>query len=46
MVPFLKGHQLFQHVDGSTEMPPLMVDGAENPAHAKWVMVDQLILSA
>lgn len=45
MVPFLKGHQLFDHVDGTSPMPPPIVDDAPNPTYTQWVLRDQLILS-
>ncbi|KAF5451286.1 hypothetical protein F2P56_026403 [Juglans regia] len=45
IVPFLQGHQLYGHVDGSLPMPPSSIDNVPNPEHKKWVLQDKLIIS-
>lgn len=45
-MPFLKGRQLFGHVDGSSSMPPPMLDDHPNPKYTLWLLLDQLLLSA
>ncbi|KAF5475573.1 hypothetical protein F2P56_007367 [Juglans regia] len=46
MVPFLKGHQLFHHVEGPCDVPLPRIDESENPEYVKWMLTDQIILSA
>lgn len=46
MVPFLKGNQLYSHVDGSSTQPPPMIDNKPNPKFTRWALVDQLVISA
>ncbi|KAF5472556.1 hypothetical protein F2P56_009267 [Juglans regia] len=45
IVPFLYGHQLYGHVDGSLPMPPSSIKDAPNLEHKKWVLQDKLIMS-
>ncbi|KAF5442908.1 hypothetical protein F2P56_035516 [Juglans regia] len=46
IVPFLKGHKLFGHVDGSHPMPEPLLANEPNPAYDQWLLQDQLIISA
>lgn len=45
MIRFLKGHQLFDYVDGSLPCPPSTIDGTPNLDHSKRLLQDQLIIS-
>lgn len=46
IVPFLHSHQLYGYKDGSIPAPSPMFNGLPNPAHTKWLLQDQLIISA
>lgn len=45
MVPFLKGNQLFHHVDGLSQKPPLILNNQPNPDFIKLELLNQLVLS-
>ncbi|KAF5452112.1 hypothetical protein F2P56_027145 [Juglans regia] len=46
IVPFLKGHQLYGYVDRTLPKPPSTINAAVNPAYTRWLLQDQLIISA
>nr|CAD1820632.1 unnamed protein product [Ananas comosus var. bracteatus]CAD1838934.1 unnamed protein product [Ananas comosus var. bracteatus] len=45
ITPFLCGHQLIHHIDGSTPPPPKEINNAANPAYKDWYIKDQIVLS-
>lgn len=46
IVSFLRGHQLYEYIDGSLPVPPSMLNNLPNPTYTKWLLQDQLIISA
>jgi hypothetical protein len=52
MVPFLEGHNLFGHVDGTIPQPPKLIPDRTsgllilNPDHLPWYHQDRIIFSA
>ncbi|KAF5460124.1 hypothetical protein F2P56_020015 [Juglans regia] len=46
ILPFLKGNQLYGFVDGTCPKPPPTINEQANPEYAKWVLQDQLLISA
>uniref|UniRef100_A0A2N9FW36 Retrotransposon Copia-like N-terminal domain-containing protein n=1 Tax=Fagus sylvatica TaxID=28930 RepID=A0A2N9FW36_FAGSY len=54
LIPYLRGQHLLGYVDGTTPPPPQMISQTSesgetsllsNPAYAKWIQQDQIILS-